>query len=718
MAITSIGNLKFSGSVAPKAAITPEQEQQANTMIANLRSNYTQLENAKDLYASLSLEDQSAIEAMKARITAEIELLEVFKVTGQWTGVGDAGSLLQNLPDLNAGWNGKGIEYVDVNDPEYKKYQANLRPGDGILDKVINVPASSGTSASAAIGFAVKDTDNIKKITGRTVGEDIWITITYNDGTVKTSVLKGLAIRSDQIFISAAGCNKNIILDFSKVIRMKKDSNGKFSSSNSGVILVGGNGSDILIGSQSNDMIYGGKGNDTLLGMAGKDSIYGDEVTKNSESDAPVSINEYGGNDYIDGGVDADTIFGGGGGGDKAVADAADTINEVENPNISLSAQMDRSAATDSMITATGWTHERDEASGEIVITREPNSTVADDSITIDAPEGYTLATAENDASDIIITFVKIDSDGLPAYIKVRIKGVTAGGNQTTINVNGADEGSIIDFSKCRSGSNRVVINGKDGDDAILGPITNLDEKRIKASDLTSGGSTLGIDKLRSILTSNTPPVAAGQPPAPCNWGGVTWTSTGVENGEIVLEGSLTNQSLDFKTTNLAGFGSVDGAYYKDEGNDRILYLVHINESTGAIDVIKVRIKDGAVPGAINSILVGSSQVAQAFGEASIGGGAGENLLIGSLGTLWDTAVGEDHTLEGWYTEQTARRPSVSAMPEEERDEEAVYGGQPVLGADGSSHLKWGDLSLAYPTRTVWEVVYVDHNNPNITTTP
>lgn len=729
MSIKITSNPKFADPGKEAATIDPQMRDQANKLIADLEINYQGLEGGKDYYEHLSAGDQAKIESMKERIKGTITLLKTFIETGKWPGVagayGDAG-LWSELPELESGWHGTDIQYMDYDDDEYLAYEdaVAMSYDAGELEDVILIPKGSidpsfDTLTGAAVGLVIKDDDNVERITKKTVGEDIWVTVDYTDKDSKTWVLKGLAVRTDvMIYTSAQQCNNAVIMDDSQVVRVSKDSGDVFNRNSNGTILIGGNGDDILIGSANDDIMVGGYGNDKMYGLGGWDTMIGDGAVKNEADGFLNSVNDAsGGDDFMDGGAGFDVIRAGGGANDTVVKDSGqaydtDQISE-EEPTIDFKDRVDFDDLSDFKkdISLNGWGSKVDKETGEVVITKGTDFDPADNSIKIVIPDGYTMVYADKEGDDTIITLACMaedeEGDPAPVYLRVRIEGVLATGNQTAIEVAACDAaesgGSIIDFSRLNAAGNNVVLKGSEDDDILLGPSTNLDDLHITAEELANKECSKTKSEMEKILDVTDENDTSKK----VKWGGDNWAEAYATSEEIVLKPKDSDlDSITFAAP--GGFDSVDGVFYDtDDSGNLMVYIIHVtDEETGDFEMLKVKIVGMAQ--AMPHITVGGVD-AQAIGTVEFDSGEGSDLVVGNIGstTDWDASE-EDTILKGWQkvAEKKKNDPleEIDGVPVGLHGEKAEYNKKPVKDENGDP-LNWEEPAPSDPDKNIWEVV-------------
>jgi Ca2+-binding RTX toxin-like protein len=711
MNIKGINSIKFAGPGETPGdntqEINPELEAKAQQLIYDLENAKKNLEDVYDdseIWPELRSDEQAKILSMKARIEGELALLDAFLETGVWPGVGnmeDGYGFWNELPDLDSGWNGSSncnYQYVDHGDEIYTDYETSVTedPTAGNLQEVIEVPKNSPVQGAdplqslQALGFAIKDSDDVEKVTGKTVGEDIWITVDYENKESETWVLKGLATRPDvQIYISAEGCTESIHMDFSQAIRINVDSDGNATTNTfTSFFLIGGKGDDIIIGSQSIDTIVGWEGADFLSGLGGGDFIYGDGVYKPSPTSPYImSINDdTGGDDTIDGGDGHDTISAGGGidtvardirqpGGSDSLMEEEyylDFKDQVNLDDFSLSAHLNLE----------GWEADTNAETGEIVLTKIHGD--PDNEVHIQAPGGYTMAYSEDAGQDIVITFAKMDEDGETTYLRVRIKGALAGDNQTFIEVKANDESTIMDFSRLVAEGNIIKLTGKEGDDTLIAPITNLSSFGIDASELDDPSKVVDLNAIMENTTF------VDEETDEFNWGGHTWDDAKVDpSGDHIVLTPVEGEEGIALSFVIPGDFDPDKVYYLDEGYDRWLYIIDKHDD-GSFDMIKIKIVGGAVDGVIESVMAtgeeGGKATLEPLGHVLLEGADGDDLIVGSRTNVsdWGGNVGNDTVLKG-SSETDFDDPNENGVEEFDADNIAYYDGEVVLNQNDNS---------------------------------
>jgi|GEM_PF-6774035 len=655
----SVRNIRFATSNNPE-----QQKELALQEKKKLEDAKRRLQETTSYYQYLDPEQQARVRVTIEMLNSYIDMLNTFIETGTWNGTGTPEDLLNfenQLSNLASGWQGTGLIWADENSDEWLYYEdmvSQSGDGDEELGGIITVPEVSPSASETnppAVGLVVKDSDNVERIDGKTVGKDIFVTVTYKDGTKKTYVLKGLAVRPDvQIYIYARDCNNGIIMDFHNVVRVANsdDQNSYGKRGNvPNVILIGGKGDDIIIGSQGYDRIIGWEGNDHLYGMGGADDIYGDGVFLQPDG-TPLSINdETGGADYIDGGDGADAIFGGGG-VDTVLKDSViqDAVSEVEDEMDIKGAAPDDININD-IITGCDAKYK----DGEYVISP---TRYGDNNIDITLPDGYNLANATQDGDDIIITLVKMDydEDGIPTprYLRIRIKNGMKNGFESKISVKASEDTTepvIIDFSHLEKSGNIFEFTTYGSNDTVLAPLTNLDEiGGVRLEDIQElSEDTVG--DIADDMTTQEEDAHANDPADKKNTYSVN------DKGEIEVK--LGNgRSLATEKFYAPDWLTIDAVFYDIEGSDIVFTVVGKNRNTGEEVSYKIRVKGVVTNGSspelpmfYNASETSGNEspqpiIPQKAGEVHINTGEGEDLIVRGGGSSVLDDEGDEGNVE------------------------------------------------------------------------
>jgi hypothetical protein len=648
-----INNLKLAvnNSTGAKAAVDPQYEAQALALIDEFQARIDKFDD--EFVSQLSVEEQAEIMKWKAGAELWITKLNAFIKTGQWPGGADTFDefdFYDTLPTLEGNqWHGDYTMASDTNKEEdwnaYNKKFDQLADLTGEFTDVIYVEKApvdfeNGTLGNSAVGFVLDDT--VEKIVGKTVGDDIWVSISYRDGKpTRNYCLKNLAVRDDvQLYFYGGQNTMDFIADFSQVIRVANGNNNlALGSLDNGIKVFGGAGNDTIIGSAGKDTLVGGMGMDRIFGMGGWDDINGDSFYLD-----PGYANSEGDDDYIDGGAGWDTINAGGG-QDTLVEDPLHSDEAWGEWEEDPAPREFGNANVDAIINVGNsdyWniSSEIDPETGEITVTKVNN--MEGDTIDIWAQDGYMMSSAEYDGSDIVITMVKFDTsveNGKPEYISVRLKGLKQSlniGEKIKINYHTpqnyqAWDTTITDWSEVNLsdegiGALTVEFFGYGANDSFVGPKTNFDGLPMEKSEL-DGGSDLDETELETLLGEE---VENSIGETGYNWGledqeDLLWGDGSGVNGNNEIELHLeqgSNYDIDFS---LPSDFDLDAVFYRTEGNDLVMYMIDVvNDSH---KMIKVRFVGN--PAAISS-LKAEGVKAESLGSVHFSTGNGSDLVVGS----------------------------------------------------------------------------------------
>lgn len=644
---------KYTGGETPPAA-TPTPNPPVTTDWAiekkqRFEQLLTEYEAVMQYEADLSLEDVAKLKATVLMIKADIELLDHFIETGEWLG-DDAGveapqtpseleqQIIQELSDADPGWQGN-IDIKDKDGNPLTDDEDRALVGDDYAGTImVRQGGYDAADPTLSSGVALIMTDDMKSVTGKTVGSDIWVTVENMDGTKKVYVLKNMSVRTaEPIAIYAGNLTHHVTIDMSGVFRISNGQYGPAYGSTNGVWIIGTNvddeAVDFLIGSQGSDFIVGGAGNDRIYGMAGDDVLFGDGVQEDPKGE--------GGDDYIDGGLGSDTVDGGGGGDDTAIVEDGEKPLFVENTKTAEKDQqyevLDNTKKGEIIGDQTdGWTSEV--TNNEIVLSRDPNFTARsgepeDGVIEINMPtyldangerHAYTFAQAEQEGKDLILVCTAIDAITKKIrMIRIHVKNFFDDDNKTKliINSNGL-EPNIVDMlhsfgDPVNSGStmneldfgwNSVTLNGAPGlSDVLVAPRNNMDifGVDINSIDHRSSYDQNQLDELIDEVFNKTEDVPAedeDEEPTTetsCVWGYDDldiWGEGGAssQNGMIVIDydsekGTDAIEDEDKRILEVeppdAGF---DRALMQRDANGRDLYIIFINVATKEKIVVKI----------------------------------------------------------------------------------------------------------------------------------
>jgi len=379
--------------------------------------------------------------------------------------------------------------------------------GDGAPDTVIvngtntadHVVISGGSSAVLVNGLAAQIA-----IDGAEAGTD-------------TFVLHGLG-GDDNIDASQLSTAVNLVLDGG-------DGNDVIHGADFASNLLGGAGNDTVIGGAGGDHISGNDGNDVLLGGNGDNVIDGgagnDQIVTNDGRDflqggaGDDVINAGGGNDTLDGNTGSDTMFGGAG-------DDLFTWNPGDGSDLD-----DGGAGTDTLLFAGNGLAEQFEISANgtrASLTRDVGHVVMDlnsvEHLVVTAAGGADTVTVD-DLTGTGVTDVDVDlgsggvgtnGDGLNDTVVIN---GTEGADHITLSIvdgalvvdglasritvahfdagdtfvfNGLGGDDVIDASAIGTDGPKLVINGGDGADNLIGSAGNDEIHGGNGDDLLNGG--------------------------------------------------------------------------------------------------------------------------------------------------------------------------------------------------------------------------------------
>lgn len=424
----------------------------------------------------LTEEQLTNLERLKVTMKAEMAAIEAYGQGGysEAGAASDYSGTSWNLPtDLQAGWNILDNGTLRVTDESSDAALLSDEDAYGTYMGTVNFE-------SGRIVFSVQD-DNIEKVEVNSIGKDLALTVTYEDGSKETWVVKNGSVRPEDFAIDASRMNHGVTIDCSGALRISDGRHGAPYGNRYGFHIWGTNFDDHLIGSQGRDVIIGLADSDKIDGMAGNDILFGDEpyAMEGYASTPATDIDGYAaGDDDIRGGEGADTIYGGAGIDTGYESDDTSATNPDKLNDMGGDMQNDIATPPDPstgwLDPDSNWSYETED--GTIVLSHVGS---AGGEINISLPDGYNMAFADidPDGSSLVITFVGYDTDGNPSTFKVKIEdffntslGVDPSSSVVTLNIEGSDLSDIIDFSKITDLENQNInIYGNGGNDIILG---------------------------------------------------------------------------------------------------------------------------------------------------------------------------------------------------------------------------------------------------------
>lgn len=328
-----------------------------------------------------------------------------------------------------------------------------------------------------------------------------------------------------------------VVIDFSvsnfgtrfALDNLRTDDAGVVAPATGSATIIGGNGNDFLaggsqgdsiIGGAGQDLIAGGSGNDTLLGGGGMDIVFGgdgdDVVLGQGASD---SLSGGAGNDLVNGGDGADVIVGDDlldllTGNDTLIGAAGDDLIAGGNGNDLLyggagTDSLSGGAGNDTLYGQGGSDILIGDAGDDTIDWRGEGNDIADvgdgqDSLVYRGTAVQDIISVGQSGSNLtltvataVLTLIGPDEvvaspveaiifDMLGGNDRVTIKDVNNVGASAIV-VNGGTGVDRISAAGARLGLVRLVINGDDGDDSLIGS-EGVDEINGGAGDDTING--------------------------------------------------------------------------------------------------------------------------------------------------------------------------------------------------------------------------------------
>lgn len=195
-----------------------------------------------------------------------------------------------------------------------------------------------------------------------------------------------------------------------------------------GDLILGSDGDDTLVGAAGNDTINGQAGNDSILGGGGNDSLAGGQGNDTIDGQAGNdTLDGQGGDDVLIGGEGNDTFISAGTGAGNDTVDGGDGFN------------------------------------GIVV-----NGTGNADTIAISAPSGTLTVTNANATIEVGDNIQVVTVNGLFGDDQITIGDLSLV-SQTLVVVNGGEGADTISGQGAAIGGVRLLINGDNGNDTIIG---------------------------------------------------------------------------------------------------------------------------------------------------------------------------------------------------------------------------------------------------------
>jgi Ca2+-binding RTX toxin-like protein len=350
-------------------------------------------------------------------------------------------------------------------------------------------------------------------------------------------------------------------------------------------ILRGGAGNDKCFGDEGNDLVDGGLGNDTVKGGAGNDRLYGglgDDTIDGGAGDDRIyggsgddSINGGAGNDLIRAGAGDDSVRGGSG-SDRLYGNSGDDNLDGGSGNDSLYGGLGNDFVSggtgdDRMRGGSGDdTLDWDDGEGNDVISGDLGRDIVEVNGSVLKGDNFVLSKL----SDGRALFERVGLDGQPVdlfNLKVDTSEVFdvfgEGGNDTFIvkdltgtgvelvQFTGGDGNDILD---ARATSTRVVANGGEGNDILIGGTGTI----VGANGAVTGDNLTG-GAGKDTFQFSTDPFAGGTPGQNLNRPDVI---TDYEIGQDVL-------AFDKQQTGINVINFQKGNSAQLSGNNNVLVL-------------------------------------------------------------------------------------------------------------------------------------------------
>ncbi len=532
----------------------------------------------------LNDEQLMEMDRMEAMMKAEIAALESKDfVNGAHGGeMGPGWDTSFNPDEVEVGWIiTEGGTMRKIEDPEDEQAIYNRFRDDVTYTGTVRVE-------SDRIGY--KADDDTEKIEAVSIGSDLALIITRNDGSKEAIVLENGSVRrenANEDFKIIAN-DQGMTIDCSGAHIVGDGRHGLEAGENAGFTIYGGAGNDVLIGSNNNDIIVGRAGDDIIHGLNGVDNIFGDNEYKVPGTDGTGTDD-----DYIDGGRGHDNIWGGGG-IDSGVSDndyIVDMGGDVVAPNY-------RPIDPDEWLDFdSNWELYEDE--GGMTALRH----TGDSAGTIDINNlPLDNAFAERKDNDLIITFTGMDESGDFSQFSFRIDDffrtralIDPDGSVLTLNVHGNSQANIIDFHNIDNLENQIInIFGEEGQDAIYGAnnalardgITgaNWEESSVSRTQLNNYAELLNEHELWGNFANNLEDSSGEEIEDP-------YTATVNEQGQIVItrhESAVLDTEDRDNIINLHAPAGYDNAYIT-QASDGHTYVIFAN---GQGDYVTVKFAD------------------------------------------------------------------------------------------------------------------------------
>lgn len=644
-----------------KIALLEADQQQVETLLGNLA-------HSQDYYQYLSEEEKAKIEATKIKLEQQLALLEStihMLKTGEWDPNAAAqptyDEVKAELAKLEPGWNdmsGHVSVYADPTGADATLAGTNYA-GTIMLENSGSYDSLNSLASNALVFVA---NDDVKKISGETIGKDILVTVEYFNGKLETYVLENMAARPEPIYFYAADHSKGITIDMSKVIRVSDGNWGSAFGEIHGLTIVGGKGKDTLIGSAADDQLIGGGDDDLIYGLGGEDILFGDEYNESGAAGFMMTD----GQDKMDGGAGYDILRAGGGNQDQVYNAKGDSVSEHENPGATELYEQPSVGPNE----ATNWLYAPDlpnssppkyDENGVLIIQADDINKDADGTkqLTIDMlklAENYSMASAEpsEDGEGLIITMAGF-KNGQPITLKIEIKGFFDPANAVNLSFTGR---GILDFHEVVLSGSNINIIGSDENDTILMPQTYLDTLGLSIEQLQQ--PTISTEKLEKFTERLHKNLKETHQTAIIN-----------EQGEIVFTKIVPEwpESMNFEYP----YGYTDAILMQDPDSDDML-LIFLKQTPDGFDRIVVRLTDATETEGQAEILAGGVPVRRIDAVPTVDAQGGDHDTIFASQSGADTSNDHnEHVITGdydftYFTPTTAKQTITEQLAELDTD--------------------------------------------------
>ncbi|MBI2346685.1 MAG: hypothetical protein HYV03_07400 [Deltaproteobacteria bacterium] len=601
MKIAPTNNAKFAGP-PPAEEAAPVQE-----LKKQLEAGLQEIDNASQYAPALSLEDQADLAKHRALLESELAMADFYLANGIWpeapASAGAAGveaqTLMEQVATMPAGWSG----FLDG--------QIAPTPGaDGVYEiRLANAGVFDPADPMKSNALVYVAPEEVKGITGKTVGNDILMTIEKADGSKETYRLVDLAGRPEAIYLVGAKKTTGWTVNLAKIYRVSDGKFGQPFGEVNGVKVIGTQAADTIVGTEGDDVLIGAGGDDIIYGMMGDDTLAGDQYITDDEGNYIGSHSPTDGNDRLIGSAGIDTFFAGGGANDQVVMEDGEVAALGDLPDTAIGFDTGQ------------WTKEIHQTTGEIVLTAKGENA---GNLNVTLPKGYNMASGSQEGDDLVITLVGVEN-GEPISARIRVNGFFDPEIKMTVNVAGNAAQNLLDFHAVELVTNLLNLAGGKGNDVLIAPksfmeILGVDLATLGTGTVGAAGLTTFVEQLFKTKDGTK------------WWGGIDWGSTvKVQNGEIVLTptGDIADLAFDIPPE------FTDAVMVTDGGD---LKIILVNRDTGERAVLRIVNGAAKVTGSIlaSGLPIGTADLL----PTAIGGDGDSDTVVGAAtGVLLDGEI-------------------------------------------------------------------------------